>query len=223
MSWLRSKVVLAVLLTGAFTAEVPPGVTDDTSLVEPPMKEEAVNESFELPPEAEWLPGRDSKEPIDGINAALQTMLPLLEPLKQSESQALQNLAKTVSANLGKEPGTRTEKDYANIMDAARSFVRLYWEPRLDRHSAHDVRVLQVFTTWVSYVVGAFRDSKWTKLNEAWPAIEKEAKEGWHSMADYVKKTKNGTALDPKDNYAIHWIELNSILYSLIRFLAYPK
>lgn len=125
----------------------------------------------------------------------------------------------TVSATRAKKPGTSTEKDYADIVSAARDFVQLYQEPRRDHHSAQDVRNLQVFTTWVLYVVEAFRDSNWTKLNEAWPAIYKEAKEGWYRMDDYVKKTKNGIALDPKVNYAAYWIELDSILYGLLRFL----
>ncbi|VDP49457.1 unnamed protein product [Heligmosomoides polygyrus] len=82
-----------------------------------------------------------------------------MEPLRPSERQALQKLTNTVSRTLGKKPATRTEKDYADIMSAARKFVQVFQKPRSERHTTHDVRVLQVFTSWVYYTVEAFRDS----------------------------------------------------------------
>ncbi|VDP46871.1 unnamed protein product [Heligmosomoides polygyrus] len=196
MSRLQAIVVLTVLLMGAFTEAY---------------------ESFGLPTDREWLPRRPSKEPIDGINAALQTMLPLMEPLRPSERQALQKLANTVSRTLGKNPATRTEKDYADIMSAARKFVQVFQKPRSERHTTHDVRVLQVFTSWVYYTVEAFRDSALGGLRLVWQPIREGMNEAWDRMDKYVRETRKGTA--PQRNYASYWNNVDDILDDLLLLL----
>lgn len=131
----------------------------------------------------------------------------------------MQELEDAVSAKLFKHP--HTVKDYADIMRAARKFGRVYRSPRWQHHVAHDIRVLQLFTTWMVVVGDAFKDVRWFPLYESYPTIANVMGEEWLRMDDYVAETKDGTANE--DSYPAFWVGLDLIFGGLIEVLDHSR
>lgn len=201
-------VVLAVLMKGGYTGNTAVKIQASRA------------ESFKLPPIQEWLPIGNSTEPIFKIFSAFRTMRPLFEPLnRQSDTVAMQELEDAITAKLFKYPHTKW--DYADIMSAARKFGRVYGDARRDHIVAHDVRALQVFATWMMFVIDAFDDVNWTGTYDAYASVAKEMNDEYEIVLDYVRQTKRGTAKEK--GYPVIWKGLDLVFRDLIEVLDPPR